>query len=53
MRLSIFKISILLIAIGASGSGIIFLEADRSLEIMSLKQTESEQISMFFEAMRS
>jgi len=49
MRLSIFKISILLIAIGASGSGIIFLEADRSLEIMSLKQTESDQISMYFE----
>ena len=49
MRLSIFKISILLIAIGASGTGIIFSEAERSLQIMSLKQTESDQISMYFE----
>jgi hypothetical protein len=49
MRLSIFKISILLIIIGASGTGIIFSEADRSSQLMSLKQTESEQISMFFE----
>jgi|TARA_B100001540_G_scaffold88882_1_gene80419 hypothetical protein len=49
MRLSIFKISILLITIGASGTGIIFLEADRSLQIMSLKQSESDQLSMYFE----
>ena len=49
MGLSIFKISILLIIIGASGTGIIFSEADRSSELMSLKQTESDQISMFFE----
>ena len=49
MRLSIFKISILLIIIGASGTGIIFSEADRTSELMSLKQTESDQISMFFE----
>ena len=49
MQLSIFKISILLIIIGASGTGIIFSEADRSSQLMSLKQTESEQISMFFE----
>ncbi len=49
MGLSIFKISILLIIIGASGTGIIFSEADRSSQLMSLKQTESEQISMFFE----
>ena len=49
MRLSIFKISILLIIIGASGTGIIFSEAERTLELMSLKQTESDQISMFFE----
>ena len=49
MRLSIFKISILLIIIGASGTGIIFSEADRSSQLMSLKQTESDQISMFFE----
>tara|TARA_B100000029_G_scaffold13582_1_gene14273 strand:+ start:133 stop:624 length:492 start_codon:yes stop_codon:yes gene_type:complete len=49
MRLSIFKISVLLIAIGASGTGIIFSEADRSFQTMSLKQTESDEISMFFE----
>ena len=49
MGLSIFKISILLIIIGASGTGIIFSEADRTSELMSLKQTESEQISVFFE----
>ena len=49
MRLSIFKISILLIIIGASGTGIIFSEADRSSQLMSLKQTESDQIGMFFE----
>ena len=49
MRLSIFKISILLIAIGASGAGVIFSEADRSLQLMSLKQTESDEISMYFE----
>ncbi len=34
---------------GASGTGIIFSEADRTSELMSLKQTESDQISMFFE----
>ena len=49
MGLSIFKISILLIIIGASGTGIIFSEADRTSELMSLKQTESDQIGMFFE----
>ena len=49
MGLSIFKISILLIIIGASGTGIIFSEADRTSELISLKQTESDQISMFFE----
>ena len=49
MRLSMFKISILLIVIGASGTGVIFSEADRSLQLMSLKQTESDEISMYFE----
>ena len=49
MQLSIFKISILLIIIGASGTGIIFSEADRSSQLMSLKQTESDEIGMFFE----
>tara|TARA_B100000029_G_scaffold69046_1_gene61477 strand:- start:982 stop:1473 length:492 start_codon:yes stop_codon:yes gene_type:complete len=50
MRLTLFKISILLIIIGASGTGVIFSEAERVAEIMSLKQNESEDISMFFEA---
>ena len=49
MKLTLFKISLLLIVIGASGSGIIFSEADRSLQIMSLKQTEFDEISLFFE----
>ena len=49
MRLSMFKISILLIAIGASGTGVIFSEADRALQQMSLKQTESDEISMYYE----
>ena len=50
MRLSLFKISILLIIIGASGTGIIFSDADRTTMNISLKQTESEEIGMFFEA---
>jgi hypothetical protein len=49
MWISIFKISILLMIIGASGTAIIFSEADRSSKLMSLKQTESNEISMFFE----
>ena len=50
MRLTLFKISILLIIIGASGTGVVFSEAERVAEIMLLKQNESEDISMFFEA---
>jgi len=49
MRLSSFKISILLIVIGASGTGVVFSDADRLLEMISLKQTESHQMSMYFE----
>ena len=49
MKLTLFKISLLLIVIGASGAGIVFSEADRSFQIMSLKQTESDEISMYFE----
>ena len=49
MKLTLFKISLLLIVIGASGTGIVFSEADRSFQIMSLKQTESDEISMYFE----
>ena len=50
MRLTLFKISILLIIIGASGTGVVFSEAERMTEIMLLKQNESDDISMFFEA---
>ena len=49
MRLSMFKISILLIVIGASGAGVIFSDANSSLQLMSLKQIESDEISMYFE----
>ena len=50
MRLSLFKISILLIIIGTSGTGIIFSESDKSYQIMTLKQTESDELSLYFEA---
>ena len=50
MRLTLFKISILLIIIGASGTGVFFSEAERMTELMLLKQNESDDISMFFEA---
>ena len=50
MQLTLFKISILLIIIGASGTGVFFSEAERMTEIMLLKQNESDDISMFFEA---
>ena len=50
MLLTLFKISILLIIIGASGTGVVFSEAERVAEIMLLKQNESDDISMFFEA---
>ena len=50
MRLTLFKISILLIIIGASGTGIIFSEAERTLQSMLLKQIESDEISQYFEA---
>ena len=50
MRLTLFKISILLVIIGASGTGIIFSEAERTLQSMLLKQIESDGISQYFEA---
>ena len=50
MRLTLFKISILLVIIGASGTGIIFSEAERTLQSMLLKQNESDEISQYFEA---
>ena len=40
----------MLIIIGASGTGVVFSEAERVAEIMLLKQNESDDISMFFEA---
>jgi len=49
MRLTLFKISILLMIIGASGTGVIFSEAERSVKFMSLKQTEFDEISLYFE----
>tara|TARA_B110000014_G_C20083284_1_gene566316 strand:+ start:915 stop:1406 length:492 start_codon:yes stop_codon:yes gene_type:complete len=48
MKFSLFKISILLIIIGASGTAIIFSEANRSSQFMSLKQTESDEITVYF-----
>ena len=50
MRLSLFKISILLIIIGASGTGIIFSESDKIQQVMTLNQTEFNEVSLFFEA---
>ena len=50
MRLTLFKISILLVIIGASGTGIIFSEAERTFQSMLLKQIESDGISQYFEA---
>ena len=50
MRLSLFKISILLVIIGSSGTGIIFSESDKSYQFMTLKQTESNEISLYFDA---
>jgi len=49
MRLSLFKISILLIIIGASGTGIIFSESDKIQQFMMLKQTESNQVNLYLE----
>ena len=50
MRLSLFKISILLVIIGASGTGIIFSESDKIQQVMTLNQTEFNEVSIFFEA---
>ena len=50
MRFSLFKISILLIIIGASGTGIIFSESDKTEQFMTLKQTESDELALYFEA---
>jgi len=50
MRFSLFKISILLIIIGASGTGIIFSESDKTEQFMTLKQIESDELTLYFEA---
>jgi len=50
MKLSLFKISILLIVIGASGTIIVFSESEKLEQFMTLKQTESDKISLYFEA---
>ena len=50
MKLSLFKISILLIIIGASGTIIVFSESEKLEQFMTLKQTESNKISLYFEA---
>jgi len=50
MKLSLFKISILFIIIGASGTIIVFSESEKLEQFMTLKQTESDKISLYFEA---
>ena len=50
MRLSLFKISILLIIIGTSGTGIIFSESDKTEQFMTLKQTEFDELGLYFDA---
>ena len=50
MRFSLFKISILLVIIGASGTGIIFSESDKTEQLMTLKQIESDELTLYFEA---
>ena len=50
MRLSLFKISILLVIIGASGTGIIFSESDKTEQFMTLKQTEFDELGLYFDA---
>ena len=49
MRLSLFKISILLIIIGASGTGIIFSETEKVEQSAILKQIESDSMELYFE----
>ncbi len=50
MKLSLFKISILLIIIGASGTIIVFSESEKLEQFMTVTQTESGEISLYFEA---
>ena len=50
MKPSLFKISILLIIIGASGTAIIFSESNKVEQFMTLKQIESNEMGLYFEA---
>jgi len=50
MKLSLFKISILLIIIGALGTIIVFSESEKLEQLMTVTQTESGEISLYFEA---
>ena len=50
MKLSLFKISILLIIIGASVTIIVFSESEKLEQFMILEQAESDKISLYFEA---
>ena len=49
MRFSFFKLSILLIVIGASGTGIVFSDAPRTEQQMTLEESQIRQMSLFFE----
>ena len=44
------KLAFYLIIIGASGTGIIFSESDKTEQFMTLKQTESDKLSLYFDA---
>ncbi len=49
MRFSLFKLSILLIVIGASGTGIVFLDSPKTEQQMTLEESQIRQVSLFFE----
>ena len=49
MRFSFFKLSILLIVIGASGIGIVFSDAPKTEQQMTLEESQIRQMSLFFE----
>lgn len=49
MRFSFFKLSILLIVIGASGTGIVFSDAPKTEQQMTLEESQIKQMSLFFE----
>ena len=49
MRFSFFKLSILLIVIGASGTGIVFSDAQKTEQQMTLEESQIRQMSLFFE----